>query len=237
MGETFWYQKWHTKGCVFLFAVVCTYQNRVFCFFFVVSCTLHTCQPAKQHHRAPWWVLETQQACDPDIIPDQWTRTKPFYPTIAFFFLLFSNQLTFLSSSEMALEGQIRAGLRRNKKSLLSLNLQVPQLYATVISNLTDFWAFAKGPMNEQRVLMKCCWITWFFFCLFCFFAFLEAMEPVEPPWSQASSSPSMNLSHSQPFDDMVLLLPPMVILSQHRPHTCECAVGCRMRVIRLRGL
>lgn len=59
--------------------------------------------------------------------PPTMPTTNPHpHPNPAFFFF-FLYQLTFLSSSEMALEGQIRAGLSiKKKKSLLSLNLQVP---------------------------------------------------------------------------------------------------------------
>lgn len=38
VGEASWHQRWHTKGSVFPFTVVCTCQNGVFCFFVVVLC-------------------------------------------------------------------------------------------------------------------------------------------------------------------------------------------------------
>lgn len=77
------------KDVCFFLLLPAPCQNGVFCFFLVVLGTLHTCPPALQHHRAPWWIIEAQQACDPDPIPDLWTNTKPFYPTIALFFCLF----------------------------------------------------------------------------------------------------------------------------------------------------
>lgn len=39
IGEASWHQRWHTKGSVFPFTVVCTCQNGVFCCFVAVLCS------------------------------------------------------------------------------------------------------------------------------------------------------------------------------------------------------
>lgn len=86
--------------------------------------------------------------------------------------------------------------------------------------------------MNEQGVLMKCCWITSFFFFLPCWTAHNQ--------WSPIDHGlllpPCKNQTFSG-FDDMVLLFSSRVSLSLHGPHTRKCAVGCRMCVIRVRSL
>lgn len=100
-----------TQGCLFLFTAACNCQNCVFLFpFWLFPC----CAPAHLLCSAtepPGGAWKHSKACVPDPITELWTDTKPAFNFDPLFFFL--NQLTFLSSSELALEGQIRAGLSK----------------------------------------------------------------------------------------------------------------------------
>lgn len=68
-------------------------------------------------------------------------------------------------------------------------------------------------------------------------FFFLDATQPVQPPWSLAAFFFLTYGSESFPgFWWYGSFIPPVVSLSQQRPHTCGCAISCRMCVIRIRG-
>lgn len=117
VGET-WHQKWHAKGCVFLFTVVCTCQNGVFFFLFsCFTCSAHL-RTSSAAPQSPLVDPRSTASMRPWPFPWAVDKHKTILSSYSPFFL-FSNQLTFLSSSEIALEGQIRAGLRKKIKKVL----------------------------------------------------------------------------------------------------------------------
>lgn len=165
--------------------VACACQNGVFCFFLGVS-------------HAPFAHLPTCSAAPQSPLVDRGsTATRvPQTPSLSFGRMqkpssnggpLFLSQLTFLSSSEMALEGQIRAGLRKKKKKrkrnpYYLWTCKYPIIRHSYLQS-HRLLSLCQRPNERARsaneVLLN-----------HLFFAFLDATQPVEPPWSRAASSP-----------------------------------------------